>query len=196
VGGFALSQYLVVRSDREAAAIRGELQTELRQISATAERLERATLRDGESNGRAADGGAGGESVTVAATVGPCRARAVDGQDVPAGCAESDAVRVTLCGSVPAASLLTATLLFARPEDSRKTWDDSRVTAGQSAGRARFPDEPFQQTEAEQTKQVCAVFTSWDSERAYSARLVVKYVSVPAGGVSNALLVPTSRVGQ
>src|SRR5258708_30938795 len=42
VCGFALSQYLVRRSDHEAAALRGELQTQLARISATAERLGQA----------------------------------------------------------------------------------------------------------------------------------------------------------
>jgi hypothetical protein len=39
VGGFAFSQYLVKQSDRESATLRGELQAQLTQIRATAERL-------------------------------------------------------------------------------------------------------------------------------------------------------------
>ena len=55
VGGFSLSQYLVKQSERETAALRGELQAQLTQISATAQRLERATLSDHGSGQRALD---------------------------------------------------------------------------------------------------------------------------------------------
>jgi len=55
VGGFAFSQYLMKQSDREAAALRdGELQAQLTQIRATAERLERVTLNDHSSSARTA----------------------------------------------------------------------------------------------------------------------------------------------
>jgi hypothetical protein len=197
VGGFALSQYLVALSDRESAAVRGELQTQLRQISATAARLERATLRDHGSAGRAADGRVGVEAATVATTVGPCHVRTVDGADAAPGCAEADALRVTLCASVASSAVVTDTVLYARPEQSRQPWNESRVIAGQGTGSARFVDKPFERPEAEQTKEVCTVFSSWDGEQAYSARLVVHYIAAPsAGDLSNASLVPTSGVSQ
>jgi hypothetical protein len=198
VGGFALSQFWVAQSDRESAAVRGELQTQLKQISATAERLERATLRDHDSTDHAAAGHAAIGSVTVTATLGPCRARTIDRPDVAAGCAASDAVQLTLCASVASSATVTDTLLYARPEQSRQPWNDSRLDAGQGVGRVSFPDKPFERAEAAQSKQVCAVFISWDGEQAYSARLVVKYISsAPAAGdLSNASLVPTSGLSQ
>jgi hypothetical protein len=198
VGGFALSQYWVGQSDRESAVVRGELQTQLKQISATAERLERATLRGQESTDHAVAGRAAIESVTLTATLGPCRARVIDRPDVAPACAESDALQLTLCASVPSTALVTDTLLYARPEASRQPWTDSRLDPGQGVGRAGFPAKPFERAEAEQTKQVCAVFNSWDVEQAYSARLVVKYTSsAPASGdLSNAALVPTSGLRQ
>ena len=68
VGGFAFSQYLVRRSNSESAAVRGELQTQLARISATAERLERATLSDRDSTvGTTATAA---ENVTVTSTPG------------------------------------------------------------------------------------------------------------------------------
>jgi hypothetical protein len=197
VGGFALSQYWVGQSDRESATVRGELQTQLKQISATAERLERATLRDHMSTDHAA-GHAAIESVTLTATLGPCRARVIDRPDVAPGCAESDASQLTLCASVPSTAMVTDTLLYARPEASRQPWIDSRLDPGQSAGRAGFPAKPFERVDGEQAKQVCAAFNSWDVEQAYSARLVVKYISSApaAGGLSNASLVPTAGLSQ
>src|SRR5271167_2607785 len=73
VGGFALSQYFMQRSDLESAAQRGQLQAQLAQISATAERLERATLGDHGSGGRAVENRRGEDAVTVTTTVAPCR---------------------------------------------------------------------------------------------------------------------------
>jgi hypothetical protein len=195
VGGFAFSQYLVRQSDEESAARHNQLQTQLAQISATAARLERAALSDHGSSAHPTDDHRGAEGVTVTTTVGPCRARAVVSPDAAPGCEEKEAPRVTLCASVPASAMVTAMDLYARPEDSPQPWSESRVAPGQDVGRARFADKAFERAESDQTKQVCTGFSSWDGEHGYSARLLVKYVIVPAASeVSNALLVPTSAV--
>ena len=197
VGGFAFSQYLVRQSDLESAALRGQLQTQLAQISATAARLERAALSDHGSNGHTADDRRGAEGVAATTTVGPCRARAIVAPDATPACEEQEAQRVTLCASVPSLAVVTAMVMYARPEDSPQPWSESRVTPGQDVGRARFADKAFERAESDQTKQVCTGFTSWDGEHGYSARLVVKYVIAPAASeVSNAQLVPTSGVAQ
>jgi len=193
VGGFAFSQYLVRQSDLESTAVRGRLQAQLAQINATAERLERATLSDHGSSGRAADDRGRAEGVTVTTTVGPCRAGAVVAPDVAPACNEQDAVRVTLCASVPSAAVVTVMDRYARPEDSTQPWIESRVLPGQDAGRARFADRVFERAESDQNKQVCTGFSSWDDEKSYSARLFVKYVTAPAAGeISNAQLMPVS----
>src|SRR5712664_3298348 len=117
-GGFAFSQYLVKQSDLETAALRGQLQTQLAQISATAARLERAALSDHGSNGHTADDRRGAEGVAATTTVGPCRARAVVAPDATPACDEQEAQQVTLCASVPASAVVTAMVLYARAEDS------------------------------------------------------------------------------
>lgn len=196
VGGFSLSQYLVKQSERETAALRGELQAQLTQISATAQRLERATLSDHGSGQRALDDDRG-TGVSVTTTIEPCRAHAVAAPDTAPACTEQEALRVTLCASVPVSAAVTDAILFARPEDSTQPWSESRVAAGQDIGRARFADKPFERVESDQTKQVCTGFSSWDVEQAYSARLLVRYVLAPApSDVSKASLVPVSGVGQ
>jgi hypothetical protein len=190
VGGFALSQYLGLPSERESAALRGELQTQLAQINATAQRLERATQSDRGSVGHAEDRPAA-QDVTVTTTVGPCHARAVAATDTGSACSEPDAVRATLCASVPSASA-TAVDLYARPENSAQPWTESAVAAGQSVGPARFADAPFERAESEQTKLVCAAFLTWDATQAYSARIVVKYARQPAlHEVSRPVALPT-----
>ena len=198
VGGFAFSQYLVRQhSDVESAARHSQLQTQLAQISATAARLERASLSDHGSSGPSADDRRGAEGVAVATTVGPCRPRAVAAPDAAPACDEQEAPRVTLCASVPSLAVVTAMVLYARPEDSLQPWAESRVAPGQDVGRARFADKTSERAESDQTKQVCTGFSSWDSEHGHTARLVVKYIIVPAvSEASNASLAPISGVAQ
>jgi hypothetical protein len=179
VGGFAFSQSLVQRSERETAALRGELRTQLEQINATAARLELATV-DRAQAARVDDARRGPDDISVTATVGPCRGRAVAGTDAAAACSEQEAQRVTLCASVPTSAPAMDIVLYARHEDSPQSWSESRVAPGQDVGRARFADKPFERTESDRTKQVCTGFSAWDAEHAYSARLVVKYGPAPA----------------
>lgn len=194
VGGFALSQYLVGQSERESAALRGELHTQLAQISATAERLERAALSDRGPAGRTEEDRRGAQDLTVTTTFGPCRSRAAAGTDPATGCTEQEALQVTLCASVPSAAAVTAMALFARPENSQRPWTESRVAPGDDIGRARFADKPFERAESDQTKQVCTGFSSWNTEQAYSARLVLRYASSPAiREISQATVVPAAE---
>jgi cell division protein FtsB len=197
VGGFAFSQYLVRQSDLESAALRVQLRTQLAQMSATTERLERAALSEHGSSTRTADDRSGAEGVAAMTTVGPCRARPVVTTDATPACEEQEAQPITLCASVPASAVVSAMVLYARPEDSPQAWSESRVDPGQQVGRARFADKPFERAESDQTKQVCTGFSSWDSEHGYSARFVVKYVIAPAAiEVSNAPLGPISGAAQ
>jgi len=197
VCGFALSQYLVRRSDQEAAALRGEVQSQLARISATAERLERAAPSDHGSSVHVDEFRRAAEDVAVTTTLGPCRAGAGAGAgaDGTPTCSEQEAQRVTLCGSVPSSATITATVLYARPEESPQSWTESRVAPGQDVGRARFTDKTFERAESDRTKQVCTGFSAWDGEHAYSARLVVTFVASPAiHEVSQAAVVPASDV--
>src|SRR5882672_480032 len=195
VCGFALSQYLVRRSDHEAAALRGELQAQLARISATAERLERAAPSDHGSSAHVEDDRRGAEDVAVTTTLGPCRPSAGAAADGTPTCSEQEAQHVTLCGSVPSSATITATVLYARPGESRQPWIESRVAPGQDVGRARFADKTFERAESEGTKKVCTGFSDWDGEQAYSARLVVTFVASPAAHeVSQAAVVPISDV--
>jgi hypothetical protein len=186
---------LVRQSERESAALHGELQVQLTRISATAERLERATLSEHDSAARVDGDRRGTEDVTVTTTLGPCRPSASATADVAAMCSEQEPQRVTLCGSVPSSAMVTKAVLYARPEESRQPWTESRVAPGQDVGHARFAGEPFERPESDQTKQVCTGFSAWDGEQAYSARLVVTFVASPAAHeVSQAAVVPISDV--
>ena len=197
VGGFVLSQYLARQSNRESLALRGELEAQIAQISATATRLERATLSDQASMERAVADRRGAEGVAVTTTIGPCHVRAGPGPDPPPDCTEQEAVRVTLCATVPVRAVVAAMDLYARPDDSPKATTESPVALGQDVGRARFADKPFERPESEQAKLACAVFASWNGTQAYTARLVVKYTFTPIESeASNASLILTSGVRQ
>jgi hypothetical protein len=193
VGGFAFSQYMMAESARESAALREELQTRLAQISASAERLEQAHLNNSRVQPviepRRAEPEQHGTEAIASSGVGPCRPRA----SIADGCSEQDAARVALCASMPASATITEVALYARPENSTQPWAESRVLPGQDVGRVRFA-EPADRAEADQTKHVCTTFSSWDSERAHSARIVVKYTPAAAPReVSHTATAPTTE---
>src|SRR5258708_40228965 len=132
------------------------------QTTATAALRERALRSDHDSSAGAADDRRGVEGVAATPTGGPCRMRAAVAPDATPACGEQEAQPVTLCASVPALAVVTAMVLYARPEDSSQPWTESRVTPGQQVGRARFADKSFERAESDQSKQVCTGFSSWD----------------------------------
>ncbi len=196
-GGFLLSQFLIRQSDRDSAALRSDLQTQIARISATAERLERVRVSDQIPTARAPDDHRGTEEVVVTITVGPCHGgAAATGEGVAGVCSEQEALRVTLCASVPSSARVTATDLYARAENSPQPWPESRAAPGQDLGRARFADKAFERDESAQTKQVCTGFAAWDGEQAHSARLVVSYAaSAAAPEALNAAAAPIAAAG-
>jgi len=191
VVGFASSQYLARQSDLESAAMRGQLQAQLAQMNATAARIERAALVDHGSSARTADGRRG---AAATATVGPCRTRGVVAPDAPPACDEQEAQQITLCATVPTVAVVTATDLYARPEDSTQPWSESRVAPGQQVGRVRFADKTFERAESDETKQICTGFSSWDGEHGYTARLDLKYGIAPAAVIAPATAIAPAAV--
>lgn len=190
VVGFALSQYLARQSDLDSAALRVQLQAQLAQMNATAVRLERAALSDHGSGAHVVDDLRGAEGAAATATVGPCRTHAVAAADATPACDDQEALQITLCASVPASAVVTATDLYVRPEDSVQPWSESRVAPGQQVGRVRFADKTFERAESDDTKQICTGFFSWDGEHGYTARLALKYgiatAAVAAPAAANA----------
>jgi hypothetical protein len=76
---------------------------------------------------------------------------------------------------VPAAANVKEIQLYTRFEDSRQSWADSRVQAGQDAGEARFSEKTFERPDEVGAKQVCQGFVSWNREKSRLARILVKY---------------------
>jgi hypothetical protein len=187
IAGFAGARFLQSESQRDADSLRAELASQLAMISATAERLSQATLKERETS-------VPGESravAAVAATVGPCRPPSAEG--APA-CTESDAVRMTLCASVPAGMIVADTSLYATSADARPPAPGERVQAGQDLGRARFVERPGERVEADGTRLVCAPFADWDAEHEYRVRVAVTYTpGTRPEASSNASLLTSTR---
>jgi hypothetical protein len=65
--------------------------------------------------------------------------------------------------------------LFARAADSDVPWANARVTAGVEAEQSRFAEKPTEIPDGAQTRQVCETFSSWSSDHARVARMLVRY---------------------
>lgn len=179
VGGFALSQFLLMWRDGDRDALRADLQSRLSEISASAARLERARLAEREqieTGARRAEAmRQAEEGASASVVVGPCRADGVPPAGSAAGCSEQNAVRVVVCARLPAAAVVREVQLYTRLEDPQQAGADVRVRAGEDVGQARFTEKFFERVEADGTKQVCEGFVNWHGERPRLARILVKY---------------------
>ena len=177
VGGFALSQYFQSLREADRDSLRADLQAKLSEINATAVRLEQTRTSERaqiESEAHRADAARlGDEGAVASVVVPPCKPEGVPGARQE--CTEQSALRVAVCARVPAAASVKEVQLYARFEDSRQSWVDSRVQAGQDAGEARFSEKSFERPDDAGAKQVCQGFVSWNREKSRLARILVKY---------------------
>ena len=177
MGGFALSQYFLSLRNGDRDTLRSELQSRLSEISASATRLENARLAEREqiemSIRRAEALRLGEEGAAASVVVGPCKPEGVPGERRE--CTEQSAVRVAVCARVPASASVKEVQLYTRFEDSKQSWQDSRVQPGQDAGQARFADKFAEWPDGDTGKQVCQGFLQWSREKSRVARILVKY---------------------
>ncbi len=173
VGGFAIAQVWLRPSDRESAEARAALESQVASLSATAARLERATL---SARPEAPAVLREGDVETAMTTVAACRSRV---PTEPRACEEQDAVPVSLCAGVPAAAVVTGTALYARAAGGTQPWNEHLALPGQDLGNARFIDAPAERDGADGMKDVCASFVSWDATRGYDIRLAVSVRAAP-----------------
>jgi hypothetical protein len=117
----------------------------------------------------------GAEGVAAIISVPPCRATKAGLAQAPAACAESEALRTTVCAVVPASATVTEVQVFTRLENVQQPWDEARVQAGQDAGAARFVDAHFERAQGNESKEICQHFAHWNSQKGRSARILVKY---------------------
>ena len=172
-GGFLYSEFLKQRNAEDLRAMRDELK-DMRALIAQG--------RDQHSNDAAGTQQAGmvmpiameGEGVqdTVEsiAYVPACRR-----SDSATACAEADAQRIALCGTVPAYARIDRIELFAQPDAVQHAWESHKAAFEQDLGGARFTGKSFEYAQANELKAVCVNFMQWSSEHPHIARILVQY---------------------
>jgi hypothetical protein len=171
-GGFLYSEFLKQRNAEDMRAMRDELK-ELRAFMA---------------QGREPALGSDAPGVQPAATVMPIAMEGVGDTvesiayvpacrraDTAAACAEADAQRIALCGTVPSYARVDRIELFAQPDAVQHPWESHQAALEQDVGGARFTGKSFEYAQANDLKAVCVNFMQWSSEHPHIARILVQY---------------------
>src|ERR1044071_6825629 len=151
VGGFLYSEFLKQRSAEEMRAMRDELR-EVKELAALAAGRSPTPVAPAPDPAPAAMN-------AVAAVAKPARSSAESLVYVPAcrpvtggtaECAEAEAQRVALCGTVPAAANIERFELFAQPDALQQPWQQHAATLEQDVGGARFSGKTFEYAQADE----------------------------------------------
>ena len=175
VAGYALSEYRSQSLRDETHALRQELQQQVKILEASTARLELINRSVDDQSHTTALRRQGIDGVEALVQVPACKGAQMAFTAERGACAETEATRVAVCAVVPAKAQVSEVLLFSRAENSQQTWNESRVAMGIETGGARFVDPPVEHTHNDTAKQVCSTYTHWSSEKAHTARIVVKY---------------------
>jgi hypothetical protein len=176
LGGYAYSEYRAFEGKRENERVRDEMNARIVELSAAASRLERAgSERDGVNSEAlaAASRKLGADGVAAVLNLAPCRASGPSKS--PANCTEGDALRTSLCVTIPLAAMVSEVQLFSRAADSQQAWAEARQPVGQESGGVRFV-ENFSERTTQDGKEVCQTLVHWQAEKGRAARILVKYV--------------------
>jgi hypothetical protein len=173
-GGFLYSEFLKQRNAEDMRAMRDELK-ELRAdlISQRRDQVYVAAAPGPQPAGMAPismQGEGVEDAVESIAYVPACRRT-----DAATACAEADAQRIALCGTVPAYARVDRIELFAQPDAVQHPWDSHRAAFEQDLGGARFTGKTFEYAQANELKAVCVNFMQWSSEHPHIARILVQY---------------------
>ena len=87
----------------------------------------------------------------------------------------TDAQRIALCGTIPAAARIGTIKLFAQPDAAQQPWDEHSAALDADLGGARFTGKTFEYAQGQGTKAVCVNFQQWSSTHPHIARIVVEY---------------------
>jgi hypothetical protein len=194
-GGFLYSEFIKQRNAEDMRAMRDEL----KDLRADLIAQRRDQVHGGDAPGAqpagmvmpiALEGVEGVEdAVESIAYVPACRR-----SDAATACAEADAQRIALCGTVPAYARVDRIELFAQPDAVQHPWDSHRAAFEQDLGGARFTGKTFEYAQANELKAVCVNFMQWSSEHPHIARILVQYgfgdarksAEMPGGAADNA----------
>lgn len=173
-GGFLYSEFLKQRNSEDLRAMRDELK-DLRGLIAQGRDQVHAADNAGAQPAAmvmpiAMEGEGAEDSVESIAYVPACR-RA----DAGTACAETDAQRIALCGTVPTYARIDRIELFAQPDAVQQPWESHQAAIEQDLGGARFTGKSFEYAQANELKAVCVNFMQWSSEHPHIARILVQY---------------------
>jgi hypothetical protein len=189
-GGFLYSEFIKQRSGEDMRAMRDELK-DLRAL--IAENRDRVRGSDAVAPAQSTNASmlmpvaleGVEDSVESIAYVPACRRT-----DAATPCAEGDAQRIALCGTIPSYARVERIDLFAQPDAVQYAWESHKAAFEQDLGGARFTGKSFEYAQADELKAVCVNFMQWSSEHPHIARILVQYgfgdaakpaQSVPAG---------------
>jgi hypothetical protein len=180
-GGFLYSEFLKEKKGEDIRAMREELKELKNDLRLTAQIRDSGStpsIHEAQSSSMASVTPASLNSSSTqtesVAYVPACRRVGASTTDGVA-CAEADAQRIALCGTIPAYSRVDRIDLFAQPDAAQYGWDQHRVTVEQDVGGARFTGSSFEYKQGADAKAVCVNFMQWSSDHPHIARIVVKY---------------------
>jgi hypothetical protein len=171
-GGFLFSEFLKQRNAEDMRAMRDELK-ELRAFIAQGREQAHGSDASGAQPANmvmpiAMEGVE--DTVESIAYVPACRRT-----DTATACAEADAQRIALCGTVPGYARVDKIELFAQPDAVQHPWESHQAAFEQDLGGARFTGKSFEYAQANELKAVCVNFMQWSSEHPHIARILVQY---------------------
>ena len=173
-GGFLYSEFLKQRNAEDMRAMRDELKD------------LRAFIAEGRDQGHSSNAAAtqpAGAVTPISMTAEGVEANVESIAYIPAcrrtdtatACAEADAQRIALCGTVPAYARVDRIELFAQPDAVQHPWESHKASLEQDLGGARFTGKSFEYAQGNELKAVCVNFMQWSSEHPHIARIVVQY---------------------
>ena len=173
-GGFLYSEFIKQRNGEDMRAMRDELKDLRAFIAQGREHIGEAQSNEAraQSAGMVMPVALQGVEDTVEsiAYVPACRRT-----DTATACAEADAQRIALCGTVPAYARVEQIALFAQPDAVQHPWESHQAAFEQDLGGARFTGKSFEYAQANELKAVCVNFMQWSSEHPHIARILVQY---------------------
>jgi hypothetical protein len=171
-GGFLYSEFLKQRNAEDLRAMRDELKDLRSLIAQGRDQVHASDAPGAQPAGMVMPIAMEGveDSVESIAYVPACRRT-----DAATACAETDAQRIALCGTVPAYARVDRIELFAQPDAVQHSWEAHKATFEQDLGGARFTGKLFEYAQANELKAVCVNFMQWSSEHPHIARILVQY---------------------
>jgi hypothetical protein len=171
-GGFLYSEFLKQRNAEDMRAMRDELKELRTFIAQGREPVRGSDVPAVQPAGMVLPLATEGVEDTVESIAYVPACRRIDAATV---CAEADAQRIALCGTVPAYARVDRIELFAQPDAVQHPWESHKAVLEQDLGGARFTGKSFEYAQANELKAVCVNFMQWSSEHPHIARILVQY---------------------